>query len=217
MILKILKKLKTIIFFENLHRFKKKIFNIKRLQVSDKIDFGSKIANIFFEKNLKNSKFYYEFGSGSSTLRADYLDTRFVSVELDKSFFNYIQKKLTKKNINYISIGPVGEFSYPLFKNKKKIFNYINSIEFFFKNMDYPDFILVDGRFRVACCLNLLRFLDKKQLDIIVLIDDFKDRDHYKILYEYFSIQLIGRMALLKSSKKKFDQVVFEKYLLDCR
>ena len=59
MILKILKKLKTIIFFENLHRFKKKIFNIKRLQVSDKIDFGSKIANIFFEKNLKNSKFYY--------------------------------------------------------------------------------------------------------------------------------------------------------------
>ena len=114
MILKILKKLKTIIFFENLHRFKKKIFNIKRLQVSDKIDFGSKIANIFFEKNLKNSKFYYEFGSGSSTLKADYLDTRFVSVELDKSFFNYIQKKLTKKNIKYISIGPVGEFSYRL-------------------------------------------------------------------------------------------------------
>tara|TARA_Y100001958_G_C21012748_1_gene392218 strand:+ start:168 stop:788 length:621 start_codon:yes stop_codon:yes gene_type:complete len=205
------------LFFENFHRFRNKIFRKNRFNITDEINFGSKEANDFFEKNLNKSKFYYEFGSGSSTLRADYLDTRFVSVELDKSFFNHIQKKLTKKNINYISIGPVGEFSYPLFKNKKKIFNYINSIEFFFKNMDYPDFILVDGRFRVACCLNLLRFLDKKQLDIIVLIDDFKDRDHYKILYEYFSIQLIGRMALLKSSKKKFDQVVFEKYLLDCR
>ena len=205
------------LFFENFHRFRNKIFRKNRFNITDEINFGSKEANDFFEKNLNKSKFYYEFGSGSSTLRADYLDTRFVSVELDKSFFNHIQKKLTKKNINYISIGPVGEFSYPLFKNKKKIFNYINSIEFFFKNMDYPDFILVDGRFRVACCLNLLRFLDKEQLDIIVLIDDFKNRDHYKILYEYFSIKLIGRMALLKSSKKKFDQVVFEKYLLDCR
>ena len=205
------------LFFENFHRFRNKIFRKNRFNITDEINFGSKEANDFFEKNLNKSKFYYEFGSGSSTLKADYLDTRFVSVELDKSFFNYIQKKLTKKNIKYISIGPVGEFSYPLFKNKKKIFNYINSIEFFFKNMDYPDFILVDGRFRVACCLNLLRFLDKEQLDIIVLIDDFKNRDHYKILYEYFSIKLIGRMALLKSSKKKFDQVVFEKYLLDCR
>jgi len=83
--------------------------------------------------------------------------------------------------------------------------------------MDYPDFILVDGRFRVACCLNLLRFLDKEQFDMIILIDDFKNRNHYKILYEYFNIKLVGRMALLTSSKKKFDQEVFEKYLLDSR
>ena len=204
-------------FFENFHRFRKKIFNKNRFDLTDEINFGSKEANDFFEKNLNKSKFYYEFGSGSSTLKADQLNIRFVSIELDKSFFNLIQKKLTKKNVQYIPIGPVGEFSYPLFKNKKKIFNYINFIEFFFKNMDYPDLILVDGRFRVACCLNLLRFLDNEQLDTILLIDDFKDRNHYKILYEYFNIKLVGRMALLTSIKKKFDQKVFEKYLLDSR
>tara|TARA_B100001057_G_scaffold276525_1_gene276774 strand:- start:374 stop:994 length:621 start_codon:yes stop_codon:yes gene_type:complete len=204
-------------FFENFYRFKKKIFNKIKFDLTDEINFGSKEANDFFEKNLNKSKFYYEFGSGSSTLRADHLNIRFLSLELDKSFFNLIQKKLIKKNVQYIPIGPVGEFSYPLFKDKKKIFNYVNSIEFFFKNIDYPDFILVDGRFRVACCLNLLRFLDKDQFDMIILIDDFKNRNHYKILYEYFNIELVGRMALLTSTKKKFDQEVFEKYLLDSR
>lgn len=204
-------------FFENFHRFKKKIFNQNKFDLTDEVNFGSEEANNFFEKNLNKSKFYYEFGSGSSTLRADHLNIRFLSVELDKSFFNLIQKKLTKRNVQYIPIGPVGEFSYPLFKDKKKIFNYINSIEFYFKNMDYPDFVLVDGRFRVACCLNLLRFLDKEKFDMIILIDDFKNRNHYKILYEYFNIKLVGRMALLTSTKKKFDQEVFEKYLLDSR
>jgi len=203
-------------FFDNFHRFKKKIFNKHKFYLTDKVNFGSKEANVFFRENLIKSKFYYEFGSGSSTLMADHLNKRYISVELDKYFFNLIQKRLTNKNVKYIPIGPVGEFSYPLLKNKKKIFNYINLIEFYLKDMS-PDFILIDGRFRVACCLNLLRLLEKEKFDKIILIDDFENRNHYKILYDYFNIKLVGRMALLTSFKKKFDQEVFEKYLLDSR
>ncbi len=117
----------------------------------------------------------------------------------------------------YIDVGPVGEFSYPLIKNKKKILNYINSINRYLEGKDYPDFILIDGRFRVACCLNLLRYLNKNTSNIIILVDDFRKRHHYKILYQYFDIKLIGRMGLLKSPKQKFNMKVFDKYLFDSR
>jgi len=49
-------------FFENFHRFRKKIFNKNKFDLTDEINFGSKEANDFFEKNLNKSKFYYEFG-----------------------------------------------------------------------------------------------------------------------------------------------------------
>ena len=65
--------------------------------------------------------------------------------------------------MEYINIGPVGDFSYPLLKNKNKIKKYIQSIDKEFQNEKFPDFILIDGRFRVACALNLLKFTQVKK------------------------------------------------------
>ena len=68
----------------------------------------------------------------------------------------------------------MGEYSYPLFKNKKLIKNYVETIDKYFRRNVYPDFILIDGRFRVACCLNFLKFINKKNFNPIILLDDFK-------------------------------------------
>ena len=151
------------IFFENINRFKKKLFNTSEIEISYDINFGSKKANEYFIKELKKSRFYFEFGSGSSTLLADTLKKKFISVELDKSFFNFMKKKLKKKNIYHINIGPVGEFSYPFISKKKNILSYIRSVNKYFKKKVYPDFILIDGRFRVACCLNLFLLTKEKK------------------------------------------------------
>ena len=102
------------IFFENLHRFKKVIFRKKKIDIPDNVNFGSKKANFFFNKKLKKSKFYFEYGSGSSTIQADILKKNFISIELDKSFMGLMNKKLDNKNIKLVKCGPVGEFSYPL-------------------------------------------------------------------------------------------------------
>ena len=49
----------------------------------------------------------------------------------------------------------------------EEILNYINSIDTYLSNEDYPDLILIDGRFRIACCLNILRHIQKKSLKVL--------------------------------------------------
>ena len=205
------------IFFENLTRFKLKFFEKKSLKINNNVNFGSKKSNNFFKKKLKNSKHYFEYGAGSSTLYADMNEKKFTSIELDKSFFFMINERLKKKNVFFINLGPVGEFSYPLFKNKKKILSYIKSIDPYFNKKIYPDFILIDGRFRVACCLNLLLIMNKKKIKSTILIDDYKKRDHYKILKNFFYIKEVGRMAILNAKKKTIHPNIFNNYILDSR
>ncbi len=205
------------IFFENLHRFKKVILRKREFDIPDKVNFGSKKANFFYNKILKKSKFYFEYGSGSSTLQADKLKKKFVSIELDKTFMNLMNKKLHKKSVKFVGCGPVGEFSYPLIKNKKKILYYVKSINKYFRKNNHPDFILIDGRFRVACCINLFLLIKKNKAKATILLDDYEKRESYKILNKLFRVKKVGRMALLEKKKKNFSNITIDKYIFDSR
>ena len=205
------------IFFQSIRRFKSKIINKNIFKISDDIDFGKNISKKYFKNKLKKSKFYFEYGSGSSTLYADKMKKKFISIELDKKYFSKIKKFIKKDRIRFINMGPVGEFSYPIFKNKKKIISYVEYINYFLKKKNNPDLILIDGRFRVACCINLLRFINKDYSKVSILLDDYKKRKHYKIIRNFFYVKEIGRMAVLKTKKKKFNRNIYNKYLLDPR
>lgn len=206
------------IFFENLFRLKKKILNNSKINVSSEINFGHKKTNDFFKKVLKQANFYFEYGSGNSTLLSDSFKKKFVSVELDKKFYYLIHDHLKRKNsIVFVDMGVVGEFSYPIFKNKKKILEYIQTINKFFNKNKFPDFIMVDGRFRVACCINIYLLIKKFNRYPIVILDDYKKRDHYKVLNRIFDIKKIGRMALLKIKKKNKDFLNLNDFLMDSR
>ena len=52
-----------------------------------------KFQIIIFLKNLKQCNFYLEYGSGNSTILANKLNKKFKSIELDKSFYNYLKSK----------------------------------------------------------------------------------------------------------------------------
>jgi len=205
------------IFFQNYWRFKSKLSFQKKIKLSDNINFGSRASDKFFLEKIKKSKFYFEYGSGASTLVANNLNKKFVSVELDKNYYFELKKRIKNNKIKYYSIGPVGEFSYPIFKFKKKIINYIQSINVYLSKKKYPDLILVDGRFRVACCLNILLQVQKKSLKVSIILDDYKKRKNYRILDKFFKIKKIGRMAFLQTSKKKASDEILKKYLFDPR
>ncbi len=205
------------IFYNNLSRFKffyKKYILSNKFQLNRKINFGSKKSNFFFLKELKKSRFYFEYGSGTSTLIADELNKNYISIELDSAFYNLIHKKIKKKDkIKLFNIGPVGEYSYPILKIKSKIINYVQSIDKYSKNKNFPDLILIDGRFRVACCLNLLKFKKIIKNKTKIILDDYKNREEYHILQEFFSIKKIGRLGILKAKKNNNTNKV--KFLLN--
>ena len=47
------------------------------------------------------------------------------------------------------------------------------------------DLILIDGRFRVACCLKCYDIIND---NCLIIFDDFFKRQHYHIVLEYFDI-----------------------------
>lgn len=47
------------------------------------------------------------------------------------------------------------------------------------------DLILIDGRFRVACCLHCYNIIDK---NTCIIFDDFLNRPEYHIVLDYYDI-----------------------------
>jgi hypothetical protein len=66
------------------------------------------------------------------------------------------------------------------------------------QELDNIDFILIDGRFRVACCLKCLTVIND---NCIIAFDDFLNRLEYHIVLDYCDIidkTTDNRMVILK-------------------
>lgn len=196
-------------------------YNVKK-----NINFGSKKTNKFFITTLKKSNYYLEYGSGSSSLIAKKLKKKFLTIETDKSFFTFMSKTKRINKIIYSDLGPTKYYSIPILPPKlikDKIVNYANQIENFYKKYKKkPDFILIDGRFRVYVTAIIIKFLLTHQNNStsIILIDDFDQRKNYHVLKKIIKINLVGRMGFIKINQnskinKKNLSLVLKKFILD--
>ena len=197
-----------------------------RYLVNGKIDFGSKKSNLYFKNCLKSAEFYIEYGAGDSTILAKKYNKKFISLEADKSFYSYLKKSI--RQIKYLNIGPTKYYSIPILpiffiKNKiNQYSNYIANISDTFKIV--PDFILIDGRFRVLTTLRIILFLKKEKnvKNITIIVDDYLDRHHYKIIEDIIKVNLIGRFGVIKyNAKTKINlkklNVAIKKFIYDFR
>jgi hypothetical protein len=158
-----------------------------------------------FYKYLLNATNYFEYGSGGSTVQASLRKNilNIYSVESDKSWHNKIKKIIKKSDLNYIYVematlpntyGHPG----PNSTSDEKI-NYSEQILLLEKQkLDNIDFILIDGRFRVACCLKSLSIIKD---ECIIAFDDFLNRSEYHVVLDYCDIidkTTDNRMVILK-------------------
>jgi hypothetical protein len=190
----------------------KNIFHILRYHniinpnynVDESIKFGDSKTGHFLKKKILNSKIFLEFGSGNTTLLAFKNNKQYYSVESDRNFYFYLKKRGVK-NLFFYSLGYVGFFSYPLLKNsilnrfyKKKAKLYSSKIfQELKKKLIFPDLILVDGRYRVLCMLNIFLYLRSHNLTkTVVILDDFKERDYYHEIKSFFKVNLEGRLGV---------------------
>jgi len=151
-----------------------------------------------FDKNIKMSQTYLEFGSGGSTFRT-LLKTRVdvMSVESSREWLAFMRtyyfiRRMERKNRLLLFHADIGETSArgkPINDNKKHRFPSY-STDIFKNNGDHKiaeiDTVLVDGRFRVACVLNtILQCYSNKRLTI--LVHDFH-REKFHIILKYLDV-----------------------------
>ena len=128
---------------------------------------------------MKPGNIYFEFGAGGSTNIASFYKVKTYSVESDAKW----HEKLKDNHIKafYITIDlNTSLYGYP--GNNTGIKNWKEYIEAY-KTEYNADIVLIDGRFRVACALNIF---NKIKNDTIVLIHDYTQRTYYYILEQFY-------------------------------
>jgi len=149
-------------------------------------------------KYMKNSAIYLEFGSGGSTFEALKAGCKkVVSVESSADWVKYMKSwKFIRRNIKkgeldlrYINIGKIKEWGIPIDNTPKYEFLQYSDIQLSTPHLrEAKGLVFIDGRFRVACCLNVIRYCKK---DTVIVIHDFyspQGEEHYQnVLLKYLN------------------------------
>ena len=137
-----------------------------------------------------------EFGAGgSSAFFAKKGVQQLISVESDREWINRMLlsnstlrewAKARRWSPFHVEIGATGEWGFPL--SHKPDVAWLNYHQFIWDAVDALalDFVLVDGRFRVACTLQLL--LRTREKTPLIMVHDFSPREYYHVLLKFFDV-----------------------------
>ena len=191
-----------------------KFFYIQRVKgflINTTPYFSHKTTEIFFINRLKKSDYYFEWGSGGSSLQAANFGIPFTSIDSDPYFIDSVRSSIAKNGFNnnniflYRDIGLTIQWGNPLYfssfflskSRKEKFRSYSN-----FTPKNIPDLILIDGRFRVACALKVYKYMMRRK-KWTLCFDDYKKRKYYHVLNDFFlQKKYIGNMAVFSNPKK---------------
>ena len=141
---------------------------------------------LMFYRHIGKSKSYFEYGSGGSTYQASMRENneRIVSIESDFEWHTKLKSIVKSPAVQFVycDINTSGEYSGAIRKYGDK----------------EVDFVLIDGRFRVACCLKCFDVISDACL---IAFDDFLDNPKYCIVLNFYEIverTKDKRMAILR-------------------
>lgn len=148
-----------------------------------------------FTKSIPNKGKILEFGAGGSTqLFFEKEAEHLYSVESDMEWLKKIATnpvvqtylKYKKWSPLHVKIGPIKEWGAPVSKDPEIVWlNYHQNIWASISDKEF-DFVLVDGRFRVACiCQTLLRCTSD---DYLIAVHDFWNRPEYHVVLNYLDL-----------------------------
>ena len=169
--------------------------------------FGKTDIGMFYDY-LKKAKNYFEFGSGGSTYQAIKHNNieRVYSVESDITWYNKVNNAINNHKLCFFLVDlkcKPNNWGHPGINcSKEDKIRYSDSLLNLNKEtLETIDLILIDGRFRVACCLKSFSFISD---NCFIIFDDFLNRKEYHIVLNYFTIVSLTkdkRMVILKKKK----------------
>lgn len=192
---------------------------VKGFDVPERPDFDAETIPLFLEK-IAGARRYLEFGSGASTILAARQGVPFTTVETDPSYLAAVKKKIAEAGVMDPSkqlflegrIGVTEHWGAPLFRTPTpaRVERWRAYVEApWAREVPAPDFILVDGRFRVACALNAIRRLGGAR-DWELWLDDYEGRDHYAVVKEFAVLERMSGVTAIFKPREGIDQEALE-------
>jgi hypothetical protein len=167
-----------------------------------------------FKQYVRNAKVYFEFGSGGSTIAAlSNSAGKVYSIESSKEWIKSMEQKYEiimgseksgRLSLIHADIGDTGNSGYPIIScdedDFNRFFNYYQKVFKDYSEIKNADVVLIDGRFRVACCLSVLLENDNNP---IIMFHDFWNRPQYHVVKKF--IDIIDRTDSIMVCKKRVD------------
>lgn len=157
----------------------------------------------WFLNRIGSVKSYLEYGAGASTLLVSDASIPTISIESDHNYADAVRAALPKGHRTKIvaaNIGRTGHWGYPLwtFKTKgalRRWQTYPEAGAHELANcMTFPDLALIDGRFRIACCLTVVKAAIEHNRETQILFDDYALRPQYAVVEQVLGVpESIGR------------------------
>lgn len=139
-----------------------------------------------FESLLRCSGHYMEFGAGGSTcLAAELVGSSVVSVDSSAAWLATVQAHCAERqtrltpHLIHADIGPLGEWGRPEGTGSKAAWPGYHARHWREPAVLGADLYMVDGRFRVACFMQIVLHCEP---DALIAIHDFASRPHYQVV-----------------------------------
>ena len=180
----------------------------------------------FLDEILSKADAYLEFGIGNSTLFAlDHQNLGCVKgIESSKEWFEMVVKdpsisaEMAKGRLElvHVNVGPTKPLGYPERDSDKVKWKEYSSQTFSSCGQAAQHrVVLVDGRFRVACFLKMLKSMAPEDLNRTqILIHDYFRREYHIIEKFAELVESHGRLALFHGKKHDVSEVHLQEMIL---
>ncbi|MGG5821766.1 hypothetical protein [Falsiroseomonas sp. HW251] len=157
---------------------------------------------------------YAEFGTGGSTLLAIRQPFEaLVGIESDSGWAEAVRQHPEvapsvangRASILHADIGPVAGWGAPVDRQPSRAWmSYIASMwNEWHRRGSHPDLVMVDGRFRVACCLSVamlhrMRGRAEEEAPLVMLHDVSPRRPNYDLVFDFFALEArVGSLCVM--------------------
>lgn len=169
-----------------------------------------------FRRELARARSYVEFGSGGSTVLVDRAGIPAISVENDRFYARAVATRLGQGAVRQIVVpmGLTREWGFPLLPSQRAAWRYVSAP--WDQIGTFPDLVLVDGRYRVACALESARRAHVAGASAVLMFDDYAPRQHYFAVEDYLGKpEMDGRAALFRIGANDVPEGAVARWLQD--
>jgi hypothetical protein len=179
------------------------ILPLKKVRIEElQTDFSLEVID-FICSNIGFGSNYFEFGAGASTIISERMGAETFSTETDQ---RYIDALKSLNHIQFVNplcgkVGPWGGLIFEPWRKKKRSTGFRYATIMWQRYSGFkPNLVLIDGRYRLACALEIVRRFPGGNFPVI--IDDYVGRNEYKTIEKYVDrVTQMGRAGVFYPNK----------------